>query len=112
MFADLAGFTRLTRTLDAEEVHRLLNLFFEVSDAAVRRHGGHIDKHIGDNVMALFGAPVAHTDDPARAVRTALEIHEAVTGVATGTGESLAAHIGIATGEVVASTTGSAAHQE
>lgn len=112
LFADLAGFTRLTRTLDAEEVHRLLNLFFDAADDAVRVHGGHIDKHIGDNVMALFGAPVAHTDDPARAVRTAFQIHQAVNVIETGNHEKLAAHIGIATGEVVASTTGSAAHQE
>jgi len=112
LFADLAGFTRLTRTLDAEDVHRILNLFFDVSDAAVRDHGGHIDKHIGDNVMALFGAPIAHTDDPTRAVRAALKIHGAVEGIITGDGEPLAAHIGIASGEVVASTTGSANHRE
>ena len=74
LFADLAGYTALSRELDAEEVHALLERFFERVDGIVERYGGTIDKHIGDCVMAVFGAPVAHGNDAERAVRAALAI--------------------------------------
>ncbi len=72
LFADLAGFTQLSGELGAEATHALLNRYFEAVDAIVEGYGGSIDKHIGDNVMAVFGAPVAHSDDPERALRAAL----------------------------------------
>src|SRR4029077_2611413 len=75
LFADLAGYTRLSSALDAEEVHRILTRYFELADGAVERLGGTIDKHVGDAVMAVFGAPVAHGNDVERALRAALEIH-------------------------------------
>lgn len=103
MFADISGFTRLSSSRDAEEVHALLDRFFGVVDGAIAAHGGTVDKHIGDEVMALFGAPVAHTDDPERAVRAAFAAHEALAKLA----EPIPAHIGIASGQVVASRTGS-----
>ena len=108
LFADLSGFTRLSQELDAEDAHALLNRFFAVADAAIAEYGGHIDKHIGDNVMAVFGAPKAHGNDPERAVRAALDIHVAVARL----DPPLGVHIGIAAGTVVASGTGSEAHQE
>jgi class 3 adenylate cyclase len=76
LFADIAGYTRLTSALGAEKIHTILNRYFEMVDAVVESYGGAIDKHIGDNVMAVFGAPVAHDDDPLRAVRAAFDIHE------------------------------------
>ncbi len=112
MFADLAGFTSLSRELDAEEVHALLNGYFERADAIVEQYGGTIDKHIGDGLMAVFGAPVAHTDDPERAVRAALTIHDAMQDLSNEFGRDLRAHIGIASGQVVASGTGSDSHRE
>ncbi|HET9918069.1 MAG TPA: adenylate/guanylate cyclase domain-containing protein, partial [Candidatus Binatia bacterium] len=112
LFADLSGFTRLSTELGAEATHTLLNHYFEVVDRIVEDYGGSVDKHIGDNVMAVFGAPVAHTDDPPRAVRTALEIHGAMGSIGEKAGRLLQAHIGIATGQVVASGTGSDAHRE
>ncbi len=112
LFADLSGFTRLSSELDAEETHALLNRYFETVDGIVESYGGTVDKHIGDNVMAVFGAPVAHTDDPQRAVRAAAEIHHAMIGLSDEMGRDLAAHIGIASGQVVASGTGSDAHRE
>ncbi len=112
LFADLSGFTRLSNELDAEEIHALLNRYFETVDGIVEGYGGTVDKHIGDNVMAVFGAPVAHTDDPERAVRTATDIHQAMTGLSDDLGRDLTAHIGIASGQVVASGTGSDAHRE
>jgi class 3 adenylate cyclase/tetratricopeptide (TPR) repeat protein len=112
LFADLSGFTRLSNDLDAEETHALLNRYFETVDGIVEGYGGTVDKHIGDNVMAVFGAPVAHTDDPERAVRAATEIHQAMPGLSEELGRELTAHIGIASGQVVASGTGSDAHRE
>ena len=108
LFADLSGFTALSRELDVEETHALLNRFFDAADAVVERYGGRIDKHIGDAVMAVFGAPIAHGDDPERAVRAALDMHDAVAAL----DPPLEIHIGIASGQVVADRTGSDAHRE
>ncbi len=108
LFADISGFTAFAEEQGAEGTHRLLNEFFAVADAAVLRFGGTVDKHIGDAVMAVFGAPIAHTDDPLRAARTALELHQVTTSLSP----PLDIHIGIASGQVVASRMGSAAHTE
>ena len=108
LFADLAGFTRLTSESDAEEVHRLLGRFFELVDGVIARCGGSVDKHIGDATMAVFGAPVAHGNDVERAVRASCEIHDAMAALSAEVGKPLATHIGIASGEVVAASTGSA----
>lgn len=112
LFADIVGFTEMSSRMDAEEIHRILGRFFETVDGLVHRYGGTIDKHIGDNVMAVFGAPVAHGDDPARAVRTAIDIHNAMPGLGRELGVDLQVHIGIASGQVVASDTGSSHHTE
>ena len=108
LFADISGFTRLAAERDAEEIHQLLNRFFAAVDSVVQGFGGSIDKHIGDAVMAVFGAPVAHTDDPERAVQAALAVHRAA-GVLD---PPIRVHAGVAAGQVVASSTGSAAHRE
>ncbi|MFT5180773.1 MAG: class 3 adenylate cyclase/tetratricopeptide (TPR) repeat protein [Alphaproteobacteria bacterium] len=108
LFADLAGFTQLSNSLDAEDVHGLLNRYFAVADGVIERHGGHVDKHMGDGLMAVFGAPVAHADDPERAVRAALDIHAAVADL----DPPLSVHIGVASGSVVASGMGSDQHSE
>jgi len=112
LFADLAGFTQFSDELGAEATHALLNRYFETVDAIVEGYGGSIDKHMGDNVMAVFGAPVAHDDDPERALRAALDIHRAMAVLAEEFGRDLRTHIGIASGQVVASGTGSDAHRE
>ena len=113
LFADLAGYTALSRELDAEEVHALLERFFDRVDRIVEEHGGHVDKHIGDCVMAVFGAPVAHGNDAERAVRAALAIRDAMPELsARGRAVRLRVHIGVAGGQVVASGTGSASHRE
>ncbi|MFP6746483.1 MAG: adenylate/guanylate cyclase domain-containing protein [Alphaproteobacteria bacterium] len=108
LFADISGFTRMSSAMDAEETHAMLNGFFAVVDEVLRRYGGTVDKHIGDAVMAVFGAPVAHTDDPERALRAALDIHGEVARL----DPPLQVHIGVASGQLVASSTGSAAHAE
>jgi class 3 adenylate cyclase/tetratricopeptide (TPR) repeat protein len=112
LFADLSGYTELSRQLDAEEVHALLERFFQRVDGLVERFGGSVDKHIGDCVMAVFGAPVAHGNDAERAALAALAIREEMPELSAEVGRALGAHIGLAAGQVVASRTGSAAHRE
>jgi class 3 adenylate cyclase/tetratricopeptide (TPR) repeat protein len=111
LFADLASYTRMSSGLDAEEVHRILTRYFELADGAIERAGGAIDKHVGDAVMGVFGAPVAHGNDIERALRAALDIHAGMAALATDVGRPLAAHVGVASGEVVAAATGSGAHR-
>ncbi|MFZ5481201.1 MAG: adenylate/guanylate cyclase domain-containing protein [Myxococcota bacterium] len=112
LFADLAGYTRMTASLDPEDVHQLLGRYFEAVDGVVRDHGGHVDKHIGDAVMGVFGAPVAHGDDAERAARAACAIHAALERISESLGRPLRAHVGVALGEVVAADTGSSTHRE
>jgi class 3 adenylate cyclase/tetratricopeptide (TPR) repeat protein len=112
LFADLSGFTALSQLLDPEELHELVSNYTEIVDRIVIECGGTVDKHIGDAVMALFGAPVAHGDDPLRAARAALDIHEALRRWSDRLGRLLQAHIGIASGEVVAGAIGRAGGQD
>ena len=72
LFADLAGFTRRSESLDVEDVEGFLEPYFAVLREEVERKGGLVAKFTGDGVMALFGALTAHEDDPERAVRCAL----------------------------------------
>jgi class 3 adenylate cyclase len=109
LFADISGFTALSQQLDAEEVRELVTRFTALVDGIVIGYGGTVDKHIGDAVMALFGAPRAHDDDPLRAARAALDIHEALARSNETARHPIEAHVGIASGEVVAGTIGRAA---
>ncbi|MBR9653275.1 adenylate/guanylate cyclase domain-containing protein [Thalassovita aquimarina] len=112
LFADLSGFTDLSLKLDAEDLHELLTRYFQLVDGIIERYGGTVDKHIGDGVMGLFGAPVAHGDDPLRALRAAFEIHDRVETLAAETSQPLSVHIGIASGTVIAGGLGSEGYQE
>ena len=112
LFADLSGYTRLSREIDAEELHALAGRFFDAVDAVVEGYGGTVRKHIGDCIMAVFGAPVAHGNDPERAARAALAIQQRVPALADARGRPLGVHIGVASGQVVASGAGSARHRE
>src|SRR5262245_44090722 len=78
MFADISGFTEMSKKLDPEEVRGMINACFERLGAAIDRYGGHIDKFIGDEIMALFGAPIAHENDPERCMRAALDMMAAL----------------------------------
>ncbi len=95
LFADLVGFTTLSEARDAEEVRELLSGYFETCRRLIERYGGTVEKFIGDAVMAVWGAPVAHEDDAERAVRAALELVAAVPELAPG----LSARAGVLTGE-------------
>ena len=92
VFSDLAGYTALTETRDPEDVEALLILIKREATRVVERHGGTVNQFVGDEVMALFGVPVARRDDPVRAVAAALELHAAVREVVRGSriGEGLA----------------------
>ncbi|MBW1777590.1 MAG: hypothetical protein JRJ54_08350 [Deltaproteobacteria bacterium] len=74
LFSDLSGYTALSERLDPEEVKEIMGDIFGEIAATVDRYGGFIEKYIGDAVMAVFGVPHTHEDDPIRAVHTALEI--------------------------------------
>ena len=104
-FSDVAGSTQLGEQLDAEAVRGVMNGYFGVVSSALERHGGHIEKFIGDAVVALFGVPAAHEDDALRCVRAAVEAREAVRvlgdALHSRLGVRLDVRIGIATGEVV-----------
>src|SRR3954471_1925604 len=96
LFADLVGFTSRAEQLDPEDVRALLSPYYARLRAELEHFGGTVEKFIGDAVMALFGAPVSHEDDPERAVRAALAIRDWVRGedgiqvrIAVNTGEAL-----------------------
>jgi len=74
LFADLVGFTTLAEGRDAEETRELLTGYFDLARGVIERHGGTVEKFIGDAVMAVWGAPTAHEDDAERAVRSGLEL--------------------------------------
>ncbi len=87
LFADVSGFTAMSETMDPEEVSATMNALWTRLDTAIIAHGGWIDKHIGDAVMALFGVPTAQEDDPEQAIRAALAM-QAELRAFTGAGES------------------------
>ncbi|MBU6429725.1 MAG: zinc ribbon domain-containing protein, partial [Cyanobacteria bacterium REEB65] len=111
LFADVSGFTAMSERLDPEAVTEIVNNFFKVLVEPIYRYGGVVDKYIGDAIMALFGAPVAHEDDPERAVRAAWEMQAAAkvhaADLEARTGIGLKVRIGLNTGLVVAGTVGS-----
>ncbi len=78
LFADVSGFTAMSETMDPEEVRDTMNALWARMDAAIITNDGTIDKHMGDAVMALFGAPTAREDDPERAIRTALVMQKEI----------------------------------
>ena len=107
LFADLCGFTALTQELPDEVIHGMLDQFLAAADETVRQNGGTVDKHIGDAVMALFGAPVAHDDDMLRALSAAARLREQMADLSSAVGRTLAMHAGIATGDVIVGQSGS-----
>src|SRR5690349_17301447 len=74
LFADVTGSTALGERLDPESLRRVMSRYFETAKACVERHGGSVEKFIGDAVMAVFGVPVVHEDDALRAVRAASDL--------------------------------------
>lgn len=100
LFADLSGFTRISEQMDPEDVTTMIDRCMRRLGEVIEGFGGYVEKVVGDEVMALFGAPVAHEDDPERAVRAAIEMHACAVREAAQFGE-LQLRIGINTGEVM-----------
>jgi adenylate cyclase len=113
LFADLSGFTALSERLDPEEIRAFQNALFDVLARVIARYDGFVEKFVGDAVLAVFGAPVAHEDDPVRACEAALTILEGGKALtrqwAERLGQPVALHMGIHTGPVVAGNLGGAA---
>ncbi|HJV05347.1 MAG TPA: adenylate/guanylate cyclase domain-containing protein [Actinomycetota bacterium] len=105
LFADLSGFTSMSEEMDPEAVKSVASRAVEAMSAEVRRFGGTVANVMGDAVMAMFGAPVAHEDDAERAVRAAEAMRRSVATLRAGPGP-LRLHIGINTGEIMAGSMG------
>ena len=101
LFADLVGFTTLSEARDPEEVKNLVDSCFERLVQQVNAFGGKVDKIVGDAILALFGAPLAHEDDAERAVRAALRMQETLHAYCADTGAQIQLRIGVNTGEVL-----------
>ncbi|MBE3560705.1 MAG: AAA family ATPase [Ktedonobacteraceae bacterium] len=108
MFADITGSTPLADRLDPEDLRAILTGYFNLMAEQIRKHGGTVEKYIGDAVMAVFGLPIAHEDDPDRAIRTALDMQAALNQfndsrqAQMSDATRLQMRIGINTGEVAA----------
>jgi class 3 adenylate cyclase len=102
LFADVVGSTALGEALDPEDVRALLARLFSIATDAVERHGGRVEKFIGDAIMAVFGVPIAHDDDAARALAAALDLRDRVRADAA-LGERVPIRLGVNGGEVIAS---------
>jgi class 3 adenylate cyclase/tetratricopeptide (TPR) repeat protein len=110
LFADLSGYTAVAERLDPEAVKSFVDRALRRLGQEVVRYGGTVDKYIGDNVMAVFGAPVSHEDDPERAVRAGLAMQAAMdeinTDIEAATGATFSLRVGINSGEVLAGQVG------
>ncbi|MDF2694382.1 MAG: adenylate cyclase, partial [Labilithrix sp.] len=107
LFGDLVGFSALSNDLEPDSVHELAKAFFEPLSREVEREGGTLLKYIGDKVMAVFGVPVTHEDDAARAVRAAMAMRAKVREVARARGhDEVALRVGVNTGLVMVGSVG------
>jgi class 3 adenylate cyclase/tetratricopeptide (TPR) repeat protein len=110
LFADLSGYTAVAERLDPEAVKSFVDRALRRLGQEVVRYGGTVDKYIGDNVMAVFGAPVSHEDDPQRAVRAGLAMQAAMEeinkDIEAATGSRFSLRVGINSGEVLAGQVG------
>jgi class 3 adenylate cyclase/tetratricopeptide (TPR) repeat protein len=106
LFGDLCGFTAMSERMDPEDVGELMNQVWERVDAAILRHGGRIDKHIGDAVMALWGSDRARENDPEQALHAALDIQAQLDSLLAGPPEGLRMRIGIHTGPALLGVVG------
>jgi len=105
LFSDLSGYTAMSEKIDPEDVKEITSRIFARISDIITRYEGFVEKFVGDAVMAIFGVPKAHEDDPVRAIRAAMEIHDLIKGISPQLedkiGQPLSMHSGINTGLVV-----------
>lgn len=101
LYVDIAGFTTISETMDPEKVQEMLNTIFENISYSINKYGGTVHKYIGDEVMALFGAPVAYENHAERAAQAALEINRSIKDVTEMINLSIELHVALHSGEVV-----------
>jgi class 3 adenylate cyclase len=109
LFCDICGFTGIAAQLSPRAVLELLNTYFPVISQIVQRHGGTLEKYIGDAILAIWGAPRASDDDVVQAVAAAVEIQKAVRELGTSATSPLEVHIGLNSGPAVAANIGAEA---
>jgi len=116
LFSDIRGFTKLSERLSVEEICETLNMcYFSPLDSIICGHNGTLDKHIGDSIMGVFGAPLTFEDDAVRAVTCAIEMMNEIDRINSDlpeTGHKISVGIGISTGEVMAGILGSSRKKE
>ena len=116
IFTDIRGFSAMAETMEPEDLGDMLNYrYFSPLDNIIYEFNGTLDKHIGDNIMGVFGAPVAYEDDAIRAVLSALQMREAMKNMNENVGKAgcnISIGIGISTGEVIAGIFGSSRKKE
>ena len=116
LFADISGFTAMSEKLDPEEVTTLMNTCFQIMGDTVIEYEGYIDKFIGDCIMAIFGAPITHENDPELALRAALDMNKKIQEfnkeLPVTLEKPISLHIGINTGVVIAGDMGSDARMD
>lgn len=101
LFCDLCGFTKLSEQLDPEEVSNIIHPLFESLSGIIHSYQGSIEKFIGDAIMAIFGVPVAHEDDPERALMVALKMQKTIREYGEKIGHGISMRIGLNVGTVV-----------
>ena len=116
MFADIRGFTSFSEKKEPDEVVNILNEYFSMATEVIQKHGGHIDKFAGDEIMVVFGAPIAYEDHSVRAVRAAVSLQNELKNFNSrkaGEGrEAIRIGTGINSGDVVAGNLGSSKKME
>ena len=114
LFADVSGFTSLADRLDPEELLEVIDPVISGLSSVVGRYGGYVEKFAGDALMALFGAPVSHEDDAARALRVALEMHTELARLVRDLPHDaeLTLHVGVNSGHGIARILGSEARMD
>src|SRR3954449_13157473 len=101
LFADVVGSTPLADERDPEAVRALMTRYFDSMSAVIERHGGTVEKYIGDAIMAVFGIPSVHEDDALRAVRAAADMRVALAELNARLPTPISIRVGVNTGEVV-----------
>jgi len=116
LFSDIRSFTELSERLSVEELCETLNMYyFSPLDAIICGHNGTLDKHVGDSIMGVFGAPLTFEDDTVRAVTCAIKMMDEIDRINSGiseTGRKISVGIGMSTGEVMAGIFGSSRKKE